>query len=50
MPANSRAIQSEATLSTVTMPELLVGQGKRKPEVNPLAALLPYIFPVLSPL
>ena len=32
------------------MSKLLIGQSKRKPEVNPLAALLPYISPVLSPL
>ena len=30
------------------MSKLLIQQGKRKPEVNPLAALLPYISPALS--
>ena len=49
MPANSRAIQSEATLSTVTDALPIDGRtGERKPEVNPLAALLPYISPALS--
>lgn len=51
MSANSRAIQSGAAQYTATDVLPIDGRmGERKPEVNPLAVLLPYIFHALSPL